>query len=247
MAKPSLLIVDDEPHLLKSLSAVLEEEFHVMTASNGQEGLSIIKAYRLSLILLDLQMPGMTGVEMLEKVRNTNNKTPILIITGNSCHEWAEKCADMNVQGYINKPIDIERLKVRIKKVLGMEDFEVLRELWGDDYETKITAVSATIRKALHFMGQNYQQDLTRDKVAGYLNISLDYLSRQFHKECELHLMEYLNLVRMYKSQELLRDNSRKIKDIAVSVGITDDKYFCRLFKKHTSLTPKEFRKRLIS
>ena len=168
-------------------------------------------------------------------------------MTGNSCQDWAEKCADLNVQGYITKPIDVENLIFRIKRLLGMEDFEVLREQWGPDYETRIAAISPTIKKALYYIGLNYQQDLTRNKVAGYLNISPDYLSRQFHKECELHLMEYLNQVRMHKSRQLLRDGNRKIKDVAASVGITDDKYFSKVFKKHSSITPKGFRKRLLS
>ncbi len=247
MAKPSLLIVDDEPHLLQSMSSILEEEFHVMTASNGREALSIKKHNPLSLILLDLHMPEMTGVELLEKVRNTDNRTPVFIMTGNSCQDWAEKCADLNVQGYVRKPIDVENLICRIKKLLGMEAFEVLRELWGDDYDIRIAAVSPTIREALHYMWQTYQQDITREKVAGYLNISLDYLSRQFHKECELHLMAYLNLVRVHKSKDLLRDRNMKIKDVAMLIGISDDKYFSRIFKKHTTITPREFRKKLLS
>ncbi len=243
MAKPSLLIVDDEPHLLKSLSSILEEEFHVMTASNGRDGLSIIKANPLSLILLDLQMPEMTGVELLEKVRNTDNKTPILIITGNSCHEWAEKCADLNVQGYVKKPLDIGRLIDRIKDLLGVEDFEVLIHMWGDEYEAKMASVSHPIRKALRYIHQNYQGELTREKISNYLNISPDYLSRQFHKECGVHLKEYINRYKIHKSKEHFRDLDRQMSDIASSVGFLNVNYFCKLFKDYTGITPKVFRK----
>lgn len=97
MAKPAILLVDDEEQFRESLSAALEEEFHVLAASNVRDGLALINNTCFSLILLDLQMPAITGFDMLGILRRNNN-TPVFILTGHSCQEWAEKSADLNVQ-----------------------------------------------------------------------------------------------------------------------------------------------------
>lgn len=241
MAKSTILIVDDEDQFRESLSEALEEEFHVLAASNVRKGLSIIDENTLSLILLDLRMPGLTGVDLLERLSSRNNNTPVFILTGNSCQDWAEKCADFNVQGYIRKPVNVVSLICRIKKVLGIEDFEVLRELWGCDYEAKKALISPNIVRALGYIRQNYHNGIDRGDIAAFLEISPDYLSRQFHKECGLSLHDYINRFRMLKSKELLHDSRRKIKEIAAAVGIRDVSYFCSMFKEYTGMTPKEY------
>lgn len=245
MTNPTILIIDDEPEILKSLSFVLGEEFHALTALNCREGLSIIKSRPLSLILLDLQMPEMTGMELLEKVRNTDSKTPVIILTGNSCQDWAEKCADLNVQGYVKKPIDVDKLICRIKKLLGMEDFEVLQELWNGNYGKRVASLSPAIKNALRYICDSYHKEFNRSEIAVFLKISPDYLSRQFHKESGLSLHDYINRLRVLKSKELLRDSRNKNKEIAAAVGISDVSYFCAMFKKHTGMTPKEYQKKM--
>lgn len=245
MTKPTILIVDDEDHFRESLSEVLGEEFHVLTASNVRDGLALIDEGPVSLILLDLQMPGLTGIDLLEILRSKNNNTPVFILTGNSCQNWAERCADLNVQGYVKKPVDVESLICRIKKVLGMEDFDVLKELWGDDYETKIVDISPIVKKAINYIQQNYRNNLTREELALCLDVSPEHLSRKFHKECGLSLKEYINMYRISKSKGYLKKVEKKIGDVALSVGIPDLNYFCKLFKRFIGLTPNDFRKSL--
>lgn len=119
MKPHSLLIVDDEQEVLNSLSIVLKDEYNVLTASSGMEGLSVLTANAVSLILLDLQMPEMTGLEFIERIRGMEDNTPVLIMTGNSTHEWAKRCADIGVQGYLEKPVDIGVLLERVRKHLA--------------------------------------------------------------------------------------------------------------------------------
>lgn len=246
MSKHSLLIVDDEPEILISLSTLLEDEFHVRTASNGREALSIIKNKSLSLILTDLQMSEMTGVELLEQVRESDSTTPILIMTGNSCQNWAERCADLNVQGYIKKPVNVERLIERIKKLLCIDDCEVLRELWKEDYRQKMDQLSPVIKKGLKYLCNNFGKEFDRGRMAACLGVSPGYLSRQFHKQCGLHLMDYVNKLRVHKSKDLMSDPLTN-KEIAAAVGIQDVSYFCALFKEQTGITPKEYQNKILS
>ncbi len=241
MAKPTILIVDDETEMLNSLSVIFEDQFTVLTANNGLEGLSITETKPLSLLLVDLQMPEMNGIELIENLRSANNNVPILVLTGNSCHDWAMKCADSNIQGYIKKPVDTEKLICKVNRILGIEDYDILRREWKQDYDAKAALLSGTIRNALKYITQHYKSS-TREEMAQYLEICPEHLSRKFGKECGIHLTEYVSIVRINKSKEYLQGTNRKISSVAAEVGIPDVGYFCKLFKKHCGVTPEEFR-----
>ena len=118
-SKPSILIVDDEPELLFSFSLMLGEEFNVLTADNGLEALLIIKEVPLSLMILDLKMPGLSGVELIECFRNSNCKVPIIVLTGNL--DYAVNPSDQTLQVLvIHKPVSINELIGEIRKTLGI-------------------------------------------------------------------------------------------------------------------------------
>ena len=244
MGKPTVLIIDDEPRLLSSLSCLIEREFDVLTASNGRNGLSIFNSTDISVILLDIDMPVMNGLEVLQRVRSVDKFVKVIIITGKSTHDWAKGCADLNVQGYMEKPFNVDALIEKIKELLGVRNFPVLKEFWGIDFEERINSVSIPIKRTIDFIEQNCHGDLCRETIAARLKVTADYLSRLFHRECGIELQEYIHLTKIEKSKEYLSTKyDMKIKDVAEAIGIPDADYFCRFFKHHTGLTPKEFRK----
>ena len=245
MKRPSVLIVDDEPRMRKSMTLLLQDDFHVFSASNGEEGLMIFDSRPMELVLLDLNMPVMNGLETLEKIRERCSKTNVMIMTGRSRLDWAKRCADLNVQGYIEKPFESKVLIGRMKRLLGLDDFKVLRKLWGKVYDAKMVLASPGIREALSIVQNNLKRNITRKEVAAHLDITPSYLSRLFKKECGIGMREYINRCRIEKGlEEIERDPKLKVKEVAALAGIHDANYFCRLFKKHTGLTPREFMKK---
>lgn len=247
MKKPTVLIIDDERNFLESLSFTLADDFHILTASGGRKGLSLLNKNPVSAMILDLDMPDMTGVEVLQKIRQKNKSLPVLILTGRSSHEWAKRCADMTVQGYIEKPVDIEGLIDKIKNVIGIERIEPLKVIWGDDYEEKLSSLSSTVSRALYYIQENYRKQLAREDIAAYLSVSPGYLSRQFHKECGIRLIDYINMLKICTCKECLMDFDKKVIDIAELVGIHDVRYLYKLFKKYTGLTVQEFRSKHVT
>lgn len=119
MDRPTILIVDDEPEFLISFSILLGEEFNVLTASDGREGLELINnpEKRLSLIILDLKMPGISGIEVVKCIRNADCKIPIIILTGNC--DCLMKCLEQDAH-VIQKPIAVDMLVDRIRNILGL-------------------------------------------------------------------------------------------------------------------------------
>lgn len=246
MTKPTILIVDDEPQLLRSLSLLFKRDFNVLTASNGREACEIFNSTpSLSLILLDLDMPIMTGIEALDIIRATNSNVKVIIMTGRSSHEYAKKCANLNVQGYIEKPFEMKQLREQIQSALGLEDFKILRELWNNDYEKRLDSISDFIKKTIHYLEKQDYVKLSIKELAKQLEVTHEHLSRIFHKECGIRLNEYMRKIKIEKGKEyLVKNHQLSIKDIAASIGINDDKHFCKIFKEETGVTPTEFRKR---
>ena len=246
MNKPLVFIIDDDIAFLDSISLALEDKFNILTSSDGQD-LSIINTKELTAVLLDLKMPKTSGIELLERIREINRSIPVIVITGEGCYDWARRCADLNVQGFMEKPVDIEELVKKINEWVKRDEDEymnVLHIIRGNNYnKVKVSSLSPTVQRILNYIHRNYQNDFSRDGIATELGLSPDYISRQFRKECCCTLKEFVNSFRIYKSIEHLTQSDKKIKDIAQAVGITDLNYFCRLFKKHTGFTPESFRK----
>ena len=122
---PSILIVDDEPSILQSLSGLLTDEgFEVATASNGYEALKIIDKESPDLVLLDIWMPGMDGVETLKEIKKDNPLTQVIIITGHGTIETAVKATKLGAFDFIEKPLSIDKVIVAINNSLNFRRLE---------------------------------------------------------------------------------------------------------------------------
>ncbi len=127
--------------------------------------------------------------------------------------------------------------------VLSPEKMSFLKELWGHDTEAHIDSLGLISIYVISYIDANFHKVITRKKIAAHFNISPDYLSRVFQKECEICLMVYITRFRMYNGKKILVSFPHmKVKDISLDVGISDAAYFCRLFKKHTQMSPQAFR-----
>ncbi len=122
---PSILIVDDEPSILKSLSDLLHDEgFDVTTASNGYEALKIVETEFPDLVLLDIWMPGIDGIETLQEIKKDNPSTQVVIITGHGTIETAVKATKFGAFDLIEKPLSIDKVIVAINNALNFRRLE---------------------------------------------------------------------------------------------------------------------------
>jgi len=116
---PSILIVDDEPSILKSLSGLLSDEgFEVQTATNGYEALKIIDAESPDLVLLDIWMPGIDGIETLKEIKKNNPYIQVIIISGHGTIETAVKATKLGAFDLIEKPLSIDKVDICAKRPL---------------------------------------------------------------------------------------------------------------------------------
>ena len=122
---PSILIVDDEPSILQSLGGLLSDEgFDVHTASNGYEALKNIESDSPDLVLLDIWMPGLDGIDTLQEIRKHNPYIQVIIITGHGTIETAVKATKMGAYDLIEKPLSIDKVIVAINNALNFRRLE---------------------------------------------------------------------------------------------------------------------------
>lgn len=122
---PSVLIVDDEPSILQSLSGLLSDEgFGVITASNGYEALKTIEAESPDLVLLDIWMPGLDGIETLKEIKRNNPYIQVVIITGHGTIETAVRATKLGAYDFIEKPLSIDKVIVAINNALNFRRLE---------------------------------------------------------------------------------------------------------------------------
>ncbi|MBW1769566.1 MAG: sigma-54-dependent Fis family transcriptional regulator, partial [Deltaproteobacteria bacterium] len=149
---PTILAVDDESAILQSLSGILSDEgFEVLTASNGYEALKIIEAESPDLVLLDIWMPGIDGIETLQEIKRTNPFLQVIIISGHGTIETAVKATKLGAHDFIEKPLSIEKVVVTINNALHFRQLEeenrFLRKKTLEKHS--ITGNSSTILRAL--------------------------------------------------------------------------------------------------
>ncbi len=122
---PSVLIVDDEPSILQSFEGLLTDEgFEVMTASNGYEALKVIEQFTPDIVLLDIWMPGIDGIETLKEIRAAHPHIPVIMVTGHGTIETAVNATKIGAFDFIEKPLSIDKVIVEINKALNFRRLE---------------------------------------------------------------------------------------------------------------------------
>lgn len=240
-----IMIIDDEPKIRNGLFKIIHKNYDdfvdIVSFSNAILALEYLESKPVDLIICDIKMPRMNGLEMIEKLRKENISAEIIILSGYSSFEYAQKAIELKVRKYMTKPTDI---KILFKEI---DDIIVELELEIDDEENVANKLSSNliVSKCIEFIENNYSEKLTLKFISEELYVSPNYLCRLFKKEMNINLFDYIHKFRMEKAKVLLDDLSYKIFEIATIVGYSDTKYFSSLFKKMYNCTPIEYRNRI--
>ena len=115
-----ILVIDDEKLIRWTLEDVLRKEgYAVIVAESGEEGLKLVEEHGPDLIILDLRLPGMQGMEVLERVKKIEPKTVVIIVTAHGSAESAVEAMSKGAYDYLNKPFDVDEVRLVIRKALG--------------------------------------------------------------------------------------------------------------------------------
>ncbi len=244
-----VLIVDDEFIVRTGLiNCINWKGLHLTLigeAANGREALEIIQQKAPDIVLLDMIMPEMSGMALIQKLEELNIRTNIIIL---SCHEdynYVRDAFKKGVRDYILKlsatPDEIsEVIRDVSQKILSEQDTASVHSVPNIQDHRKIRS---DIADALRYIEIHYQDNLSLSDVASHIHMSKNHLSYLFQKETGHSFSDYLTNQRIAKAKELLHADKRyTIAEIAEMTGFSDTGYFCKVFKKFTGMPPNHYR-----
>ncbi len=257
-----LLIVDDERHIREGIARVLDYESIGVTvvglAENGAQALELARETQPDILLTDICMPVMDGLELSRRILSIRPEIKILIISGYDDFAYARQAIENNVAGYLLKPVDPDELYDRLVALcarirserIAQRELTYLRQMAGirdaDPIQTT-TGASRVVQSIIADINQNYAKNINLSDLAEKYKLSYSYLSLLFKKETNLNIIDYLNSVRIERAKELMQDPTMRVSEISDMVGIADSHYFARLFKKYTGKSPTEYRAMFLS
>lgn len=248
----SIVIAEDELLLQNSLVNKINESgllFDVVgSAQTGIQAYELIEKYQPNVLITDIKMPTMSGLELIKKVRSFHPDIDCIILSGFSDFEFAKTAIHYQVSEYLLKPVDDSALynallQLQIKYLHKEENYNKLYLSDTHQYTTEEIAQSLQI----HFIS-HYYEDIKLSDISKELNYSTSYLTKIFYQYYNCAPFKYIISLRMQKARKLLKYNAElSIKQVGEAIGYSDQGYFSRMFKKHVGISPIEYREQFIS
>jgi two-component system, response regulator YesN len=228
-----ILIVDDDAIFRSELAAALDG-YDVIEAADGRDAMQLLrKPNEIDLVLLDVMMPGLSGTEVLREMKRLSPGIAIIILTGYSSKDVAIEALKGHADEYIEKPLDIEKTKEIMERLLQLKRGESDVSACGRDDK---------IEKVKRFIERNCQKKVTLKDAAQAVCMSPKYLSRVFKEETRMGFNEYKLKFVLERSRQLLTETGYTIGQISDQMGYQNTESFIRIFEKLTNMTPTEFR-----
>lgn len=215
-------------------------------AENGEEGLEVIRKCTPDIVITDICMPVMTGIEMVEKLKEDSHVPLVIFLTAYDDFSYAQQAIRLEVCDYILKPFKDGELENSIVNLLERNRKETVSTGEADrNLQLKKGDKSKYLAEALSYIDEHYMDfDISVQKVAESIGISGGHLSHLFRKETNFTMMNYVVNCRIRAARNLLKDYHYKIYEVAEQVGYRDITYFSALFKKNVGVSPSEYQDR---
>ena len=245
-----LLLVEDNEELLYLMERILSRHYHVLIAKDGLEALDIIKDNEIDIIISDVMMPEMDGLELCRTLKSNleTSHIPIILLTAKNTAEDRIECYNAGADGYISKPFELKILEARINNFImhkknKQEEFRTNVEVNIDSLETS-SIDKEFLDKVISVIKSNMSEgDFDVVQLADALAVSKSSLYRKMKIATGLSPIEFIRNIRLKHGSQLLKDRSISVAEVAYECGFSNPKYFATCFKEEFGVTPKEYQK----
>lgn len=234
-----LLVADDEEIIRKGVAKYIKlhtDRYEtIYEAENGQEAIDLILKYHPDILLLDVQMPLKSGIDVMREVSQAGLNPLIVVLSGYDEFKYAQQAMRLGAREYLLKP-------VRAADILACLDRLSEKHLEADGGNEEESSQNQFIKKVSTYIGEHYMESISLDDMAEELGITRSYVSTLFTQHMGCGFVEYLNGVRVDRACTYLEQSYFKTYEIAYKVGFKDEKYFSKVFKKIKGVSPREYR-----
>ena len=257
----SILVVEDNEELKAFLKSILSENYTVITASNGEEGLQHAVDDLPDLIISDVMMPVMDGLEMIRQIKENNNicHIPIIVLSAKASLDDRIAGLEQGIDDYITKPFSATYLKTRVASLLrqrkALQELYMNRLMEGKNTSSpdpltpsqpQITPYDEQfMKKVMAYMEEQMDNaELTIDEFAEQLMLSRTIFYRKLKSIVGLTPVDFIREIRIKRAVQLIDSDEYNFSQVAYMTGFNDPKYFSKCFKKVIGITPSEYKER---
>ena len=248
--QPLLLIVDDNPDIRKFVKNHFEPEYAVFEAKDGKEGWEVSLEHVPDLIIADVMMPHIDGVELCRKIKKDERTShiPVLMLTALSAKEKQIAGIAAGADDYIVKPFDVALLKAKADNILYLR--KALRDRYSKEMLLKPKDIVLTspdekfLKKVIQVIEKNISQpNLDVDFLARQVGVSRTQLYRKINALTDMAAKEFVKDIRLKRAAQLITQDKLNISEIAYEVGFNDTSYFRKCFKEKFGMSASKYMK----
>lgn len=247
--KPLLLFVEDQIEVRDYVIGLLKQDYNVLQAENGKVGFDVAINSLPDLIISDVMMPVMDGIELCKKLK-TDWKTshiPVILLTAKATQQSKLEGLEFGADDYLTKPFDFEELSIRIKNLITQRKH--LKEKFSKDTNASVESFTTNsfdkefIEKINRIIEAHLQdENFTSDILAQELFVSRSQLNRKLSAVIGKGPGEFIRLCKLKRAAQMIYENKLSITQIALEVGFGSPAQFTRAFQKHYNCLPSEFK-----
>jgi ligand-binding sensor domain-containing protein/signal transduction histidine kinase/DNA-binding response OmpR family regulator len=247
-SKREILLVEDNKEILEFIANELSADYLVRKSHNGAEALDIIKEGNIQLVVSDIMMPVMDGLELCKRIKTDleYSHIPIIMLTAkNSLHAKIEGL-EVGADAYIEKPFAFEHLNAQISNLILNRD--KIKEYFASSPVTHIKTIGYTkadrnfLEKLKHIIDENLTNiDIDVEQLSKIMNMSRPTFYRKIKALSNLTPHELIHIARLKKAAELLSEGNYKVYEVAAMVGYSLQTNFARDFHKQFGMSPSEY------
>ena len=245
---PAILIVEDNKDMQAFIVRQLSPLYRMLTADNGHEALEMLAQYDVDLVVSDIMMPEMDGLELCSKLKSdlSYNHIPIILLTAKTALESKIEGLEQGADAYIEKPFSVEYLRVNIANLLSNRERLRRRFIESPFVKAESVAQSKTdqefLQKLNEYINSHLEEsDLTIENLADAMHLGRSNLYRKMKGMLGISPNEYLRLERLKRAAQLLKEGNYSVVEVAYMVGFSSSSYFSSCFKKQFGVLPKDF------
>jgi signal transduction histidine kinase/ligand-binding sensor domain-containing protein/DNA-binding response OmpR family regulator len=246
--KPRVLIIEDNADVRKYIIDEINRDYKVVEAENGKEGLEIAKKQNFDLIVSDIMMPEMDGLELCEKIKTDLNTShiPVILLTARTSDDYRLKGLKLGADDYVFKPFNATVLCARIQNLI--ENRKLLKQRYSKDLTLTPKDVTLTspdekfLTKTLDII-EKYISDsnFNVDKLVAEIGMSRSVYYRKLKNLTGQSANDFIKTIRLKRAAQILQQNKFTISEVSYEVGFNDPQYFSKCFHRHFGKTPTQY------